>query len=371
MTETKPANQRLLRILLIVAIVYLALLIGQPAGLDVARIVTDVATTPTNILQQLIIGLSNGAIIVIIALGYTLVYGIIELVNFAHGDVFMLGAFVSLLALSLFSTTTATGGQSAPAWAALLGFIPAMLLCGLLNAGIERFAYRRLRNSPKLAVLISAIGMSFILQNIGLQLGAFGKLTQVGPEFEILKVLGSNNAAPKSFPVVLSTANLLGDFPIRITTADLLVMGTALVLMLALNWFVQSTRLGKAMRATAQNRDAAAMMGINVDQIIALTFLIGGALAGAAGMMFGLYNGTVVFTMGFTAGLRAFTAAVLGGIGSIPGAMLGGVILGVAETIAAAYIGSEYKDIVAFALLVSILMFRPSGLLGKPEVEKV
>ncbi len=370
MTETKPANQRLLRVLLGVAVVYLGLLIGQPAGLDVARIATEVATTPANVLQQLIIGLSNGAIIVIIALGYTLVYGIIELVNFAHGDVFMLGAFISLITLSIFSTTAPNGAQTAPIWAALIGFIPAMLLCGLLNAGIERLAYRRLRNSPKLAVLISAIGMSFILQNIGLQLGAFGKLTKVGPEFDFLKVLGSNNAAPKSFPVVLSTQNLLGDFPIRITTADVLVMVTALVLMLALNWFVQNTRLGKAMRATAQNRDAAAMMGINVDQIIALTFLIGGGLAGAAGMMFGLYNGTAVFTLGFTAGLRAFTAAVLGGIGNIRGAALGGILIGLLAAFSDQYLAVRWTNAWVFLILVLVLLFRPTGLLGQESGDK-
>ena len=370
MPQFSPATQRLLRTLLGVAVIYLALILGQPAGLDLVRIVDDIRTTPTNIVQQLIIGLSNGAIIVIIALGYTLVYGIIELVNFAHGEVFMLGAFTALLALSLFTSTTAAGGLTAPLWAALLGFIPAMLVCGLLNAGIERLAYRRLRNSPKLAVLISAIGMSFILQNVGLQLGAFGKLTQVGPVFKVFQVLGSNNAAPKSFPVVLSTDNLLGTFPIRITQADLLVMGTALVLMLALNWFVQNTRLGKAMRATAQNRDAAAMMGINVDQIIALTFLIGGALAGAAGMMFGLYNGTAVFTMGFTAGLRSFTAAVLGGIGNIRGAALGGVLIGLLAAFSDQYLAVRWTNAWVFLILVLVLLFRPTGLLGQESGDK-
>jgi len=370
MTQTNPSTQRALRILLLVAIGYLALLAGQPAGLDVGRIITDIGTRPTNVLQQLVIGLANGSIIVIIALGYTLVYGIIELVNFAHGEVFMLGAFTALMALAIFTTTTATGGLTAPFWAALLGFIPAMLLCGLLNAGIERVAYRRLRNSPKLAVLISAIGMSFILQNIGLQFGALGKLTQVGPEFQVFQVLGSNNAAPKSFPVVLSTENLLGDFPIRVTQADVLVMGAALVLMVALNWFVQNTRLGKAMRAVAQNRDAAAMMGINVDQIIGLTFLIGGALAGAAGMMFGLYNGTVVFTMGFTAGLRSFTAAVLGGIGNIRGAALGGILIGLLAAFSDQYLAVRWTNAWVFLILILVLLLRPTGLLGQESGDK-
>jgi branched-chain amino acid transport system permease protein len=370
MPNTKD-NKRLLRSLWIVAAIYLALLIGQPAGLDVVRIGENIAANPLTIFQQLIIGLSNGAIIVIIALGYTLVYGIIELVNFAHGDVFMIGAFTALLAIAPFIVVSEAGGQSASLWVAILGFIPAMLMCGLLNAGIERMAYKRLRNSPKLASLISAIGMSFIVGNIGLQLGAFGKLAQVGPEFAWLRVLGSNNAAPKSFPTVLSTENLLGpDFPIRLTQADVLVMVTAFVLMFSLNWFVQNTKLGKAMRATAQNRDAAAIMGINVDQIITLTFLIGGALAGAAGMMFGLYNGTVVFTMGFTAGLRSFTAAVLGGIGNIRGAALGGVLIGILAAFSDQYLAVRWTNAWVFLVLVLVMLFRPTGLLGSESGDK-
>ena len=358
----------MLRSLWIIATIYLVLLIGQPAGLDLPKIAGNLSANPLTLIQQLIIGISNGAIIVIIALGYTLVYGIIELVNFAHGDVFMLGTFTALLAIAPFVTATVTGGAVAPVWAALLSFIPAMLFCGLLNVAIERVAYRRLRNSPKLASLISAIGMSFILVNVGLQLGAFGKLARVGPEFAWLKVLGSNNAAPKSFPVILSNDNLLGaDFPIRITQADVLVVVTALILMSALNWFVQNTRLGKAMRATAQNRDAAAIMGINVDQIIALTFLIGGGLAGAAGVMFGLYNGTAVFTMGFTAGLRSFTAAVLGGIGNIRGAALGGILIGVLAALSDQYLAARWTNAWVFIILVLVLLFRPTGLAGRGE----
>jgi branched-chain amino acid transport system permease protein len=359
------------RIALLGAIIYFALLIGQPAGLDLVKIGNDIRATPTAIPQQLIVGLSNGAIVIIVALGYTLVYGIIELVNFAHGDVFMLGTFVSLVTLSIFSMRTETGGLAAPFWAALFGFIPAMLFCGLLNVGIERFAYRRLRTAPKLVALISAIGMSFILQNVGLQLGAFGKLSEVDKNlFGWLGVLGLNNASPKSFPTVLSTANLLGDFPVRLTLADVLVMSTALVLMLALNWFVQNTRLGKAMRATAQNRDAALIMGINVDQIISLTFLIGGALAGAAGMMFGLYNGTMVFTMGFTAGLRSFTAAVLGGIGNIRGAALGGVFIGLLSAFSDQYLSSRWTNAWVFLILVLVLLLRPTGILGQETGDK-
>lgn len=367
---TNTNNKRLPRSLWIVAGIYLALLLGQPAGLDLVNIGNNFVANPLTIFQQLIIGLSNGAIIVIIALGYTLVYGIIELVNFAHGDVFMIGAFTALLAIAPFIVISTSGGQSASLWVAILGFIPAMLVGGLLNAGIERLAYKRLRNSPKLASLISAIGMSFIVGNIGLQLGAFGKLAQVGPEFEWLRVLGSNNAAPKSFPTVLSNENLLGDFPIRLTQADVLVMVTAFVLMFSLNWFVQNTKLGKAMRATAQNRDAAAIMGIDVDKIITLTFLIGGALAGAAGMMFGLYNGTVVFTMGFTAGLRSFTAAVLGGIGNIRGAALGGIFIGILAALSDQYLEVRWTNAWVFLVLVLVMLFRPTGLLGAESGDK-
>jgi branched-chain amino acid transport system permease protein len=369
-TTQTSSSRSLLRSLWVIAIIYLVLLLGQPAGLDLPNIASNLGAAPLTLIQQIIIGLSNGAIIVIIAMGYTLVYGIIELVNFAHGDVFMLGTFTALLSIAPFVTATATGGAAAPIWAALLAFVPAMLFCGLLNVVIERVAYRRLRNSPKLASLISAIGMSFILVNVGLQLGAFGKLARLGPQFEWLKVLGSNNAAPKSFPVVLSNNNILGDFPLRITQADLLVMVTAVILMAALNWFVQSTRLGKAMRATAQSRDAAAIMGINVDQIIALTFLIGGGLAGAAGVMFGLYNGTAVFTMGFTAGLRSFTAAVLGGIGNIRGAALGGILIGILAALSDQYLAARWTNAWVFIVLVLVLLFRPTGLLGDEGGEK-
>lgn len=370
MTNSSPLTRRVLRVLLIVAIIYIALLIGQPAGLDLVKIGQDIVNNPSSIPQQLVIGLANGAIITIIAMGYTMVYGIIELVNFAHGEVFMLGAFVSLLFVALFTTTTATGGQTASLWAALLGFIPAMLFCGLLNAGIERAAYRRLRTQPKLVALISAIGVSFILTNVGLQLGSLGKLPAISPVFKSLSVLGLNNAAPKSFPVILSNESLLGDFPIRITQADLLVIVVALMLVTALTWFVQNTKLGKAMRATAQNRDAAAMMGINVDQIISLTFLIGGALAGAAGMMSGLYNGTFVFTMGFTAGLRSFTAAVLGGIGNITGAALGGVLIGLLAAFSDQYLSARWTNAWVFLILVLVLLIRPTGLLGQEGGEK-
>ncbi len=494
-TAKSKTRERLLRLLVLIPAAYLILLAGQPAGLDLVKIWNIIANDPAILLQQLINGLANGAILVIIALGYTLVYGIIELVNFAHGDVFMLGTFTALLSLSPFIILTPTGGQTVPWWAILICFIPPMIFCAALNVFIERVAYRPLRKAPKIIVLISAIGMSFILQNVGLQLASLGKLTQAGEQFAVFGVLGSNNAAPKSFPAMLNNDNLLdaifpppaepdvpagsqsqgeinpddiaatadamivatmdaqatldaqvtpedaaatpdvvaageeatpeapvvddaaaagavaadvteeptpdiiatmqaesGENPlgdtagdgtaagsntgneqrtrIRITIKDVLVIVVALVLVLALRWFVQNTRLGKAMRATAQNRDAAAIMGINIDRIIALTFAIGGMLAGAAGMMTGIYNGSAVFTMGFTAGLRSFTAAVLGGIGNITGAALGGIIIGVMAAFSDQFLSVRWTNAWVFLVLVLVMLFRPTGLLGSEGGEK-
>lgn len=521
-SSKNKTREKLLRLLIAIPIIYLVLLAGQPAGLDLVKIWNTIANDPAILIQQLINGLANGAIIVIIALGYTLVYGIIELVNFAHGDVFMLGTFVALLSLSPFIVLGADGSRTVPWWAILICFIPPMVFCAALNVFIERVAYRPLRNAPKIIVLISAIGMSFILQNVGLQIAAFGKLTQVGPEFSVFGVLGSNNAAPKSFPTMLNNDNLLdlifpppveteaapgtggelsaediagtadasivatmdaqatldaeftpeaedvtqevpvaavdeatphpneptldptiaaeetalvatisveetalagtamvesgvvpaegeevfgteeptpdiiatmqaetGENPIvaettgdeqtasggqrtriRITIKDVLVIGVALILMLSLRWFVKNTRLGKAMRATAQNRDAAQIMGINIDRIIALTFAIGGMLAGAAGMMTGIYNGTAVFTMGFTAGLRSFTAAVLGGIGNITGAALGGILIGILAAFSDQFLSVRWTNAWVFLILVLVLLFRPTGLLGQEGGEK-
>lgn len=491
-TAKSKTRERLMRLLVLIPAAYLILLAGQPAGLDLVKIWNTIANDPAILLQQLINGLANGAIIVIIALGYTLVYGIIELVNFAHGDVFMLGTFTALLSLSPFIVLTPTGGQTVPWWAILICFIPPMVFCAALNVFIERVAYRPLRRAPKIIVLISAIGMSFILQNVGLQIASLGKLTQAGEQFAIFGVFGTNNAAPKSFPAMLNNDNLLdaifpppaavvapagsqsqgeispddisatadamivatmdaqatldaqapaegaveeatpdvaaveaatpevpaedaaagalaadateeptpdiiatmqaesGENPlgdttggttnangenqqktrVRITIKDVLVIVVAIVLMLALRWFVQNTRLGKAMRATAQNRDAAAIMGINIDRIIALTFAIGGMLAGAAGMMSGIYNGSAVFTMGFTAGLRSFTAAVLGGIGNIAGAALGGIIIGVLAAFSDQFLSVRWTNAWVFLVLVLVMLFRPTGLLGSDGGEK-
>src|SRR5919202_404712 len=282
--------------LLYLFVAYLILLLGPIAGFDLPRILEEIARQPELLIQQLLVGLVNGGIIAIIALGYTLVYGIIELINFAHGDLYMLGAFASLTVIGAFGVTDSASVQAAiPAM--LVGLIIATVFCAGLNILTERYAYRPLRNAPRLAPLISAIGVSFIFQNTGLFWGGLKSF---------IPVMGANAAAPKSFPDLLPRIDILKAMGIEsrivFTTKDLIVLVVAVVLMVGLHLFVQYTRLGKAMRATAQNRDAALIMGIDVDRIIALTFLIGGALAGAAGFLVGLYNNTIVFTIGFPAG---------------------------------------------------------------------
>lgn len=351
--------------LIYLVVAYLVLLLGPIAGLDLPRVVGDIARDPQVLVQQILVGLVNGAIIAIIALGYTLVYGIIELINFAHGDLYMLGAFASLSVIGAFGVTDGAPLQVAVP-AMLVALVVATIFCAGLNVLTERFAYRPLRNAPRLAPLISAIGVSFIFVNLGL---FWGGLSAFFP------VMGANASAPKSFPDLLPRINILKSLGIEsgivFTTKDLIVLVVAVVLMIALHLFVQYTRLGKAMRATAQNRDAAMIMGIDVDRIIALTFLLGGALAGAGGLLVGLYNNTIVFTMGFTAGLRAFTAAVLGGIGNIIGAMLGGVLIGLLSALSDQYLSSRWTNAWVFAVLVIILAFRPGGLLGENTQEKV
>ncbi|NJR15428.1 MAG: branched-chain amino acid ABC transporter permease [Calothrix sp. CSU_2_0] len=361
-TKNKIAWQK---ILLYVGVIYLILLIGPIAGFDIPRIIGEIKANPALLIQQLLIGLVNGAIIAIIALGYTMVYGIIELINFAHGDLYMLGGFASLTVIGAFGITDNSSIAIALP-AIIIALVVSTGFCAGLNILTERYAYRPLRNAPRLAPLISAIGVSFILQNMGLFWGGLKSF---------IPVMGVNAAAPKSFPDLLPRIDILKYFgiesTIQFTTKDLIVLVIALVLMISLHLFVQYTRWGKAMRATAQNRDAAKMMGINVDGIIVLTFLIGGMLAGSAGLLVGLYNNTIVFTMGFTAGLRAFTAAVLGGIGNIIGAMLGGVLIGVLSALSDQYFSSRWTNAWVFAVLVIILAFRPGGLLGENVQEKV
>ena len=300
--------------------------------------------------QQLINGLSLGGIYALIALGYTMVYGIIELINFAHGDVYTLGTFFSLAILTALGVSGEVHGI-ALVGVALVTILGSMLLCGIVGVLIERLAYRRLRNAPRLAPLITAIGVSFILENV-MQLWR-------GP-------------SPVPFPQVIPNPSFaLGG--VEISAKQVLAIGFAIVMMVALQLFVTRTKTGKAMRATAQDRDAAQLMGINVNTTIAVTFLIGSALAGAAGFASGVYYGTTWFFNGFEAGLKAFTAAVLGGIGNIPGAMLGGFLIGLIEAIATQYVpqGAQWSNVVVFSVLVLVLIFRPSGLLGESLPEKV
>ena len=300
--------------------------------------------------QQVINGLSLGGIYALIALGYTMVYGIIELINFAHGDVYTLGTFFSLAILTALGVSGELHG-TALLGAVLLAILGSMLLCGIVGVLIERLAYRRLRNAPRLAPLITAIGMSFILENV-MQLWR-------GP-------------SPVPFPQIIPNPSVtLGG--VDVSAKQGLVIGLAIVMMVTLQAFISKTKIGKAMRATAQDRDAAQLMGINVNTTIAMTFLIGSALAGAAGFVSGVYYGTTWFFNGFEAGLKAFTAAVLGGIGNIAGAMVGGFLIGLIEAIATQYIpqGAQWSNVVVFSVLVLVLIFRPSGLLGESLPDKV
>jgi branched-chain amino acid transport system permease protein len=300
------------------------------------------------------IGITNGAFIALIALGYTLVYGIIELINFAHGDLFMLGTFVCLSMLTVLGFGTEVGIAGTPWLALLLAMVAAMIFCGVLNVMAERIAYRPLRRAPRLAPLISAIGVSFIFVNIG--------LFWQGP-------------SPRRFPDLLPQYDFVSQLfgvtsLIRFTFKDLFVLALAIPLMLALGWVIRSTRIGRAMRAVAQDSEMAQQMGIDVNRVITFTFLLGGVLAGAAALMYGLYNNNTGFTLGFTAGLKAFTAAVLGGIGNVNGAALGGFVLGLLSALTVTYAGGQWENVGVFSLLVIILVFKPTGLLGQETGEK-
>ncbi len=293
-------------------------------------------------------GLSNGAILALIAIGYTLVYGIIELINFAHGDVFMLGTFVSFGFFATIGLTIATGGIGL-VLGLLLTLVIAMIACGTLNAMIERVAYRPLRGAPKLAPLITAVGFSFILQNVGL-----------------LWLGGQHRSVPD---LIDSQDRFFTIGGVGITHGDVLALVVTVPLVILLVGFINNSRAGRAMRATAQDPEAARLMGINVDTTIALTFLLGGMMAGAAGLVYALYQTDAWFFQGFTAGLLAFTAAVLGGIGNLRGAVLGGLIIGIIQQISDNRIAAEWTPAIVFAYLVLILVFRPQGLLGEKTRE--
>jgi branched-chain amino acid transport system permease protein len=315
----------------------------------------------TLFIQLLVNGLTLGSLYALIALGYSMVYGILKLLNFAHGDVYMVGAFVGYAVLQ------AAGGP-APLEIALaplivLMFLAAMLASGALGVVIERFAYRPLREAPRIAPLISALGVSFFLQNSVLLL--------FGAEFRSYEAFQLGSPNPELFepgPLVDPVFVVAG---VNVQLVQILVLAVTVVLMVALTLLVARTRIGKAMRATAYDREAAAMMGIDVDRVIASTFFIGSVLAGAAGVMFGLLFSQVFHLMGFLAGLKGFTAAVVGGIGSIPGAMLGGLLVGLAEAYAGGYLGGRWSDLTVFGILIAVLLVRPSGLLGARAIHKV
>ncbi len=291
------------------------------------------------LLQQLINGLSLGSIYALIALGYTMVYGIINLINFAHGDIYMLGAYIGFAATTFLD----------------LGFIPALLVamvsCALIGIGIEKIAYKPIRNSTRIAALITAIAVSLFIE--------YGTMYFV-------------KAETRTFPPVLANETIkLFSGSVMLNTIDIYIIAITAVLMVLLQYIIHKTKTGKAMRAVAMDKEAAQYMGVSIDKTISFTFAIGSALAGVAGVLIGVYYNSINPLMGVLPGLKAFVAAVIGGIGIIPGAVLGGYFLGMTETMVSAYGGSLYKDGVAFAVLIIILLVKPNGLLGKNVKEKV
>jgi branched-chain amino acid transport system permease protein len=317
----------------------------------VALMIKEAAVSPSQFVQTTLIGLTNGCVYALIALGYTLVYGILELINFAHGDVFMLGGmFAITFGTHFFGLHHGQGAVTIPIVFATL--LLAMLACGSINAAIEFIAYRPLRGAPRLAPLITAIGVSFIIQDIG--------LAWKGPNYV---------TAPDVFP----HSNVFSVGGVDYQWNHLIVVIITVPVLLALLWLVQQTRQGKAMRATAQDKDAAAIMGINVNRTISFTFLIAGALAGAAGTLYSLWATTVRFDQGFQLGLISFTAAVLGGIGNLPGAVLGAITIGLIQSwnegLPWHMPGSDWTQSIVFSILILILVFRPEGLLGEKTPE--
>jgi len=289
--------------------------------------------------QQLINGLSLGSIYALIALGYTMVYGIIQLINFAHGEIYMVGAYVGYACMTFLG----------------LGFFESLLIamvaCSVLGVVIERVAYKPLRNSTRIAALITAIGVSLLIQ------------------YTMMALVGADVRTYPALPDYLSASFNIGG--VIISAQSILIIGTSVLLMVALQFIVHRTRLGKAMRAVSMDADAARLMGVNVDTTISFTFMLGSALAGAAGVLVGVYYNSINPLMGVLPGLKAFVAAVFGGIGIIPGALIGGFFIGTAETLVSGYLSSLFKDAVVFAILILVLIFRPAGLLGKNVREKV
>ncbi len=295
-------------------------------------------------LQQLINGLTLGSVYALIALGYTMVYGILELINFAHGEIYMLGAYLGIIFLGFFTVTGLT--YYCLPLALVLTFLLSIIFCSAYGFTVEKIAYKPLRNAPRLSPLISAIGVSIFLQN-------YVMLTQ--------------GATDRVFPSLFSNSGI--EFlSVRTTYLQLFIILASGILMLGLRFFVRKTKMGKAMQAVAQDKIMASLVGINIDTVISSTFIIGSGLAAVAGVMVAMYYGLVNYSIGYIAGIKAFTAAVLGGIGSIRGAMFGGILLGLVESLGASYISSEYKDVYAFVILIIILLVKPGGLFGKAAV---
>ncbi len=297
----------------------------------------------TEFLQQLVNGLAWGSIYALLALGYTMVYGVLRLINFAHGDVYMIGAMMGYYVARLIGHANNWMGFS-------MVLVSSMLICALLGFLIERLAYKPLRNAPKLSALITAIGVSLFLEYGGQLL--FG-------------------ADPKFFPQLIETKEVIRFNGVVINNIQLIIFTVSFALMGLLNYIVMKTQIGKAMRAVSFSHTASKFVGINVNAIISMTFILGSALAGAAGVLVGLSNPKVEPLMGIMPGIKAFVAAVIGGIGNIPGALIGGLLMGISETMVVGYISSTYRDALAFILLIIILLVKPSGLLGKKSIEKV
>lgn len=296
-------------------------------------------------LQQLINGVSWGSIYALIALGYTMVYGVLRLINFAHGDIYMLGAM-----MGYYSALGLNASREPALWKTSLIILISMGLCGLVAVLIERLCYRPLRHAPRLNALITAIGVSLLLENLGQLI--FG-------------------ADPKFFPPLVSVVEIFRWGSIGINNIQVLILGSSILLMILLHFIVMKTKIGRAMRAVSYSHQAAGLMGINVNRVISFTFFLGSVLAAVAGILVGLSNPKVEPLMGIMPGLKAFVAAVLGGIGNIAGAMLGGMLMGISETLVSGYISSTYRDAFAFFILIFILLVRPAGLLGKSGPEKI
>ena len=348
--QARPARIRFdrrwatpLGVLLALAIAYLLMVAGS-----CSTVTSGTCDRWSQGQEQFLNALTVGGVYALIALGYTMVYGIIELINFAHGEIFMCGSFVSWWVLTTLGFRGSISDPILLAGVLVLAFLVAMVVMGVVGVVIERLAYRPLRNAPRLAPLITAIGVSFILQNI--------------------VFVGISNSIVTSPQVIPNPLLVLG--PVEVRAINLFVIVLALVLMIALQLFIQRTALGRAMRSTAIDREAAQIMGVNINSTIALTFFIGSALAGAAGVVQGLYFGVTVFNIGFQAGLKAFTAAVLGGIGNTTGAAIGGFVIGFIEVLASVFGYGRWSEAAVFTTLVLVLIFRPTGILGQQLADR-